>query len=231
MDFGRTCLIIVPARGGSKRLPGKNIKKLGGISLLEHTARAIATSKLDVPVILSTDDDAIAAEGRRLGWSVPFRRPQELATDDASSVDVVLHALDTAYAGRREPDMVMLLQPTSPFRGAECLTRAVAMLNGNANVDSVVGMTKLHVSARYIFSTGESGEASSICDDETSPLYYPNGAMYLTRTRALRRERSVYAGRIVPLVMSAAQSVDIDTLEDWQFAEALLGQSQIEKSA
>ena len=87
-------LILVPARGGAKRLPGKNLKQLGGKSLIAHTADAIAQSGLEAPVVLSTDDPAIAEEGRRLGIQVPFRRPDELSGDAASTAGVVLHALD-----------------------------------------------------------------------------------------------------------------------------------------
>lgn len=219
-------LIIVPARGGSKRLPGKNLKELGGRTLLSHTSQAIEDAGLDAPVILSTDDDRIADEGRRLGWLVPFRRPAELATDEATTINVVLHALNhhLAEGSGADAEMVMVLQPTSPLRGADCLKAAVAMLDSDPDVDSIISMTALHLPPMRIFLTGADGMAVPLdARDKRRPMYVPNGALYLTRTAALRRENTLYAGAIRPLVLDAHRAVDIDTNADLSFAEALLG--------
>lgn len=217
-------LVIIPARGGSKRLPGKNLKPLAGKSLLVHTAEAIAASGLKAPVLLTTDDDAIAAEGERLGWEVPFRRPPALASDTASTTEAVLHALDwyvITYGS--DPDAVMVLQPTSPFRGGGCLRVAVDALSERRDIESVVAMKELGLPPARLYWADSKGVAWQLADkDGRRPLYVPTGALYLTRSEALRREGSLYAGKILPLVMDEARSVDIDTLDDWRMAEALL---------
>jgi CMP-N,N'-diacetyllegionaminic acid synthase len=216
-------LIIVPARGGSKRLPGKNVRQLGGRSLLAHTAAAIAEAGLDAPVFLSTDDDAIAAEGKRLSWHVPFRRPADLATDDAATIDVVLHALDFRLAETgADPVLVMVLQPTSPLRGGACLRAALDLLTARDDADGVIGMVGLHVPPARLFFADHDGFAVAVSADFRRPVYAPNGAVYLARTAAVRAARSLYTPRLLPLVMDAFRSIDIDTEADWRFAEAAL---------
>ncbi|MGE4220032.1 MAG: acylneuraminate cytidylyltransferase family protein [Alphaproteobacteria bacterium] len=216
-------LILVPARGGSKRLPGKNLRPLAGRSLIAHTADAIAEAGLDAPVLLSTDDPAIAAEGRRVGMTVPFVRPAGLANDTATSVDVALHALDwfAAETGA-EPDLLMLLQPTSPLRGGRCLTVAQDMLAHRPDAGSVVAMSALHLPPAALFLADKAGHATALSTDGRRPVYAPNGALYLTRTAHLRALHSLYAPPVLPLVMDQRRSVDIDTPADWAMAEALL---------
>jgi CMP-N-acetylneuraminic acid synthetase len=217
-------LIVVPARGGSKRLPRKNLRPLCGKSLLAHTADAIAGAGLGAPVLLTTDDEAIAAEGRRLGWLVPFLRPADLATDAAPTAAAVLHALDRFRgANGRDPAAVMILQPTSPLRGSACLAAAVAALARRPEIDSVIAMTALHLPPARLFAAGADGAACALAaGDGRRPLYAPNGALYLVRTAALRRAGTVYAGAILPLVLEGARAIDIDTAEDWRLAEAAL---------
>jgi CMP-N,N'-diacetyllegionaminic acid synthase len=216
-------LIVVPARGGSKRVPGKNLKNLAGMSLLAHTAKAIEAANLRAPVLLSTDDDAIAAEGVRLGWDVPFRRPDDLAGDDAATVDAVLHVLDWhSRTHGAEPPAVMVLQATSPFRGGACLREAVRLLDTRADIDSVIAMTESHISPAQHFLVAEDGTGIPVADDWRCPVYRPNGALYLTRTAALRQARSLYAGKIAPLVIDDIRAIDIDTEIDFKLAEAAL---------
>jgi CMP-N,N'-diacetyllegionaminic acid synthase len=216
-------LIVVPARGGSKRLPGKNLKNLAGLSLLAHTAKAIEAANMHAPVLLSTDDEKIAAEGARLGWDVPFRRPVDLAGDDAASTDVVLHALDW-YSNTHgaEPSAIMVLQATSPFRGGACIREAVRLLESRADIDSVIAMTESHISPSQHFIAAEDGAGIPVADDWRCPVYRPNGALYLTRTAALRRAHSLYAGKIAPLVINGIRAIDIDTELDFKLAEAAL---------
>ena len=135
-------MIIVPARGGSKRVPGKNLKQLGGLSLLARVDASVSDSRLKAEVVLTTDDSAIAAEGARLGWSVPFMRPGALATDAASTNSAILHLLNWRNAnGESDPKYIMVLQPTSPFRSGLSLARAMALMTERDDVDSVVGMS------------------------------------------------------------------------------------------
>lgn len=217
-------LTIVPARGGSKRVAGKNLRLLAGRPLLAHTADAIREAGLDAPCLLTTDEEAIAAVGRGLGWMVPFLRPAELAADDAPTIDAVLHGLDWfAGASGGDPEAVMVLQPTSPLRGAECIKEALAVLDARPEVDSVVGMRALHLPPKFLFLAGESGLALALDpSDGRRPVYIPNGALYLARTAAVRRLRSLYAGNVLPLVMDDAHSVDVDSEWDFRLAEILL---------
>lgn len=216
-------LIIVPARGGSRRIPGKNLRQLGGKSLLAHTADAVRASGLQAPVLLTTDHEGIAEEGRRLGWQVPFRRPAELAGDSAPTVDAVLHALDwwrTEWG--EDPAAVMVLQPTSPFRGGDCLAAGIARLRARQEVDCVIAMTESHLPPARLYLVGEDGIGEALSPDLRRPVYWPNGALYLTRTAAIRKERKLYTHAILPLVLEAWRALDIDTEADWRVAEALL---------
>lgn len=217
-------LIVVPARGGSKRLPGKNTRVLGGRPLIAHTAEAINESGVDAPVVLTTDDAKIAEVGRGLGWLVPFLRPPELADDIVSTPPAVLHALDwySAESGG-DPDLVMVLQPTSPLRGGETIHRALSLADERQDIDSVVGMCELPHGAHHVYCTGEDGiivpQASA---GGRIQALVPNGAMYLVRTPVLRAHASLYPPRTLPLIMAAEASADIDTELDWLWAEAIL---------
>jgi len=225
-------LILVPARGGSKGLPRKNTKWLGGIPLLGWTAEAVLSAKIgtNVSIVLSTDDAEIAALGRDVGLDVPFLRPVELATDTASVVDVALHALEWHEENRRiSHAAVMLLQPTSPFRTPESLATAVAMLQRDSS-DGVIGVKPVYRSLSTMFqrdteelltAIGDNGP-SSVRRQDTEPMYTPNGALYLIRSQALHEKRSFFAGRLRGLVMDQIASIDIDDPIDWALAEAVV---------
>jgi CMP-N-acetylneuraminic acid synthetase len=216
-------LILVPARGGSKRLANKNVRPLAGRSLIARTADAITESGLDAPVLLTTDDDTIAAEGERVGMLVPFRRPANFSSDTAPTIDAVLHALDWFRDEHdSEPDAVMVLQPTSPLRGGAILRAAVERLDARPDIDSVVAMTAVGLPANRMYFADAKGCAEAISNDRRHPIYMPNGALYLARTDRVRAERTLYAGSVLPLVLDPVRAVDIDTEEDWRFAEAVL---------
>lgn len=225
-----TGLIVVPARGGSKRLPGKNLRRLGDRTLLEWTAHWIVRSELDLPVLLTTDDAAIAAEGRKLGWNVPFERPTELAQDDTTTVCTVLHALDwqKKYYGT-DPDFIVLLQVTSPLRGAACLQQGVWLLKATPDADAVVGVTRLTHGLRAIYQKADHGFLAPISEAakrEHQDVFVPNGAFYAIRTAILRTDETFFPSRTTPLVMTGDCSVDIDTPYDWRVAEALLNSAE-----
>lgn len=204
-------------------MPGKNLRCLGGRSLIGWVAKAISDAGLSEHAILSTDDPMIAAEGRRCGLEVPFLRPAELAGDDAPTVDTVVHTLDWQRAKSGiDPDAVLVLQPTSPLRGSACISIAIELLASRLDVNSVVSMSRYHLSPKSIFLTNEIGTAEALENNTRSPVYLPNGAVYLTRTAALRASRSIYADPIVPLVIDPRRTVDVDTELDWQIAEAFL---------
>lgn len=219
---------IVPARGGSKGIPGKNLVELGGTSLLHWTVAAAHASRLH-RTVLSTDDDAIAAEGRRLGVDVPFLRPEGLATDDASSIDVALHALDHVEEAGESYDAIMLLQPTTPFRTADDIDAALDLLR-RSGADSVIGVVDVggHHPARMKLLDGDRlidppyAEAAENQPRQTlDPHYLRNGALYLTRVATLRR-RSFKGDDSRALIMPAERSVNIDVPLDLTLARALV---------
>lgn len=225
-------LILVPARGGSVRLPGKNLRPLGGRSLLAWTAQAILASGLDVDVVLSTDCEIIAEEGRRLGWQVPFLRPAELARAETPTLPVVFHVLDHLLEERgADPDALMLLQPTSPFRGGDLIKDTVDALAARPDADAVLAVTKIKVGARWLLESGADDLLQPLCDSTQSDVFVPSGAAYLVRTSALRRERTLTPARTLPLIHHGLSALDIDTFDDFQLAEAALHWANVVKNA
>jgi CMP-N,N'-diacetyllegionaminic acid synthase len=218
--------VIVPARGGSRRLPGKNLRSLGGLSLLGWTLKALRAAGFAETPVLSTDDPAIAAEGRRLGYAVPFVRPAALAADDTPTVPVVLHALDhAAAAGAKEPEYVMLLQPTSPFRPPHLLRDGVAALTASAEAESLVAVRPLHVGLEHVYRPD--GAFLARASAAAGPGYVPSGALYIARTAALRRHRSFVAPRCLWLIHDGISALDIDTEDDWAVAEAAIAAGRV----
>ena len=221
--------IIIPARSGSKGIPDKNIKLLGGKPLIAWTAEAIQLAQLDnCLAILSTDSNRYAEIGRAAGLQVPFIRPQAYAEDSTSTLAVAEHALQWFEQTHHYlPEQVMLLQPTSPFRAAGMLNQAVEMMQTD-QADGVIGCKEIHRDLTTLFNL-ESGCLKPLSDQATqtrrqdiAPLLTPNGALYLCKTAVILEQKSVYAARTLPLVMDAMMSLDIDTLSDWAMAEAFV---------
>ena len=219
-------VVIVPARGGSKRLPGKHTRLLAGRDLLEHTHDAIVEAKLGAPVVLTTDDDEIAARGRALGWQVPFLRPAALADDSTPTLPVLLHALDWYRDDNgRDPEFVLLLQTTSPLRTGSALRDAVKLLAMRHEIDAVVGVRRLGFGPNRIFRLDTTGSLEPLSSSETpSPLLVPNGTLYLIRSTSLRRHGTLFPPATLPFEMDVVASVDIDTEADWFLAQAVLSQ-------
>jgi CMP-N,N'-diacetyllegionaminic acid synthase len=222
-------LALIAARGGSKRVPGKNIRLLGGNPLIVWSID-VAKQMSDIcDILVSTDDGDIAEIARRAGAFVPWLRPPELATDLASSVDVSLHALDWYEDARGKVDGLLLLQPTSPFRSRETVLRGIDIFRSN-NCRSVVGVSPavshpmwcLEVNGKSIrpFMDGEGMRRRS---QDLPPAYVLNGAFYLIGPDELRKQKSFCSDSTVPLIIDEpAESIDIDTEWDWRIAEALL---------
>ena len=218
----REVFIIVPARGGSKRVPNKNIKRLCGKTLIARTAEAVSASGVRALSIISTDEQKIAEEAYRNGICVPFLRPQKLATDFAEMTDVITHALDwhrDKY--HKDPKILILLQPTSPFRGSECIKKALTHIKSNKNVDSIIGVRQLNIPSKHLYSKPNT-IIESIGQSSDTPIYVPNGAIYLCRVDAFRREKTLYTKKKSLLKFNALRSLDIDTKEEWALAESIL---------
>ena len=227
---------VITARGGSKGLPGKNLKLLGGKPLIAYTIEAAQQSGVFDRVILSTDDPAIASLARALGCDVPFMRPAELARDDTPHLPVMLHAVRwlEEHDGYRA-DCTMILQPTSPMRQPHHIQEAVDLI-GPAGVDSVVSvsdvpvhyhpMRALRVDASggaTLFVTGEPIRRRINRRQDLPAASVMNGAIYLFRTSVLfDREPSLYGARSAAYLMPPPYGLSIDTPDDWTEAERAL---------
>jgi CMP-N-acetylneuraminic acid synthetase len=225
---------LIPARGGSKGVPRKNIRLLAGKPLLAYTVEAALAARRLTRLILSTDDDEIASVGRQLGVEVPFRRPVELALDATPALPVVQHALqflEAAENGGDRFDALCLLQPTNPLRRPEDIDGCIELFEREA-ADTVV--TVLPVPDEYnphwvYFQDADgclrlsTGEATPIPRRQSlPPAFHREGSVYVMRRNVVMNENSLYGPRLLGYPMDARRSVNIDTLEDWARAEELL---------
>jgi CMP-N-acetylneuraminic acid synthetase len=217
---------VIPARGGSKGVPRKNLIQLGSRSLVAHAVHCARRAGIGT-ILLSTDDAEIAAEGRRAGAAVPEMRPAELATDSARTLDAVMHVLGAAGC---EPDAVLLLQPTSPFRSAADVAGAVALLEARADADAVVSVARLdepHPNKAKRIENGWlapylPGSSSEAPRQELPRAWRLNGAIYLVRRSAMLRERTLLPAKTLALEMPHERSLNIDHPWDVVLAQALV---------
>lgn len=227
-----TPLFIIPARGGSKGIPHKNIKELAGRPLIAYSIEAARLAGADDShIILSTDDEAIAGCAVRLGLAVPYRRPAELATDTAGSREMMLHAMDWADAQGISYDCVVLLQPTSPFRTAEDVRGALNLYQSSADADMVVSVVEAACNPYYNCfeadpTTGflhiSKGDGLLTRRQDAPPAWEYNGAVYVIRPEALRQHPLGSLPHRLPYPMPRERSLDLDTPTDWLVAEALM---------
>ena len=232
---------LIPARGGSRGIPRKNLKLLAGKPLVCYACEAALESHVISRTIVSTDCPQIAQVARAADAEVPFLRPAALASDTARSVDVVLHAIDwlAAHEGA-VPEIIVLLQPTAPLRQGHHIDEAVNLLVASGS-DAVVSVAT--VPAHYhplwqlvlrdntLYTFAGEPPAQLIPRRQDLPATYTrNGAIYAVRSSVLSATRSLYGNHCLGYVMPPDVSINIDTLEDWQLAEATLGRQRQEKS-
>lgn len=219
---------LVPARGGSKGIPGKNLRLLAGRPLLAYVKDCAAAAGVVHRLMLTTDAEPIAAVGRELGFEVPFLRPPELAQDDTPMLPVLQHAVRHVEAAGWRPDLIMLLQPTAPLRTPQHLREAVRLI-GETGADSVVGVVEVpaHYNPHYVMriTDGRLGNflpegAKVVRRQDVPPAYSRDGTIYLTRRDVLMEGNSIYGQRCVPLIVNHEDSANLDTPEDWAEAEA-----------
>ena len=221
-------LALITARGGSKRLPGKNIHPLGGSPLITWSINVAKGIPEICDILVSTDDPEIAEVARNAGALVPWLRPVELATDTASSVDVCLHALKWYEDENGKVDGLVLLQPTSPFRSRDSVLRGIELFRTHQR-RPVVGVSPAKSHPMWCFKVeGETmrpfieGGGLHMRSQDLPPAYAINGAFYLIAPEDFRKQRSFFTDDMVPLVIDAPEeSIDIDTEWDWQLAEAI----------
>lgn len=226
-----TPIFIIPARGGSKGIPHKNIARIGGKTLVAYAIEAArGAGAPDNRIILSTDDESIADAAREVGLEVPYMRPAHLATDTASSRDALLDAMDWADEQGIDYDCVVLLQPTSPLRTAEDVKGCLGLYS--SEVDMAVSVTECSANPYYNcfepddegFLRISKGDGLITRRQDAPPAYELNGAVYAINPKSLREMPIGAFKKRVPYPMPAERSIDIDRPIDLVVAEAILSQ-------
>lgn len=225
-------LYLIPARGGSKGIPGKNIKPLAGVPLIGHTIRQALEVAGREDIVVSTDDPRIAAVAAQEGASVPFMRPAHLATDTASSRGVIIDALDRMEASGFHYDAVVLLQPTSPLRTSDDIRRAIKAFEeardaSGEGADMAVTVCEARTNPYYsAFETDadgflhiSKGDGRYTRRQDAPKVWEFNGAVYVIDAGAIRREEISRMRRTIPVEMPSSRSIDLDTPADWARAE------------
>lgn len=233
MYKNKKILAIIPARGGSKRLPDKNILPLHGKPLIGWSIEEAKKSKYIDTTIVSSDSKKILDVALGFGVNMPFERPNRLAQDETRSIDVVIHALEYY----KEYEYVILLQPTSPLRDVADIDGAIESFFKN-NATSVIGVCEVEHSPLWSNTLDESLSMNSFLDDKYNnsrsqdlPLYYRiNGAFYMSEVESVKRNETFFVKKnIYAYVMTQEHSADIDTKLDFIIADALLREQELEK--
>jgi N-acylneuraminate cytidylyltransferase len=229
-----TPLYIIPARGGSKGIPRKNIKPLAGKPLIAYSIEVAMKLACDAAhVIVSTDDNEIAAVAEACGVPVPYRRPAALATDTSGSREVMLDAMQWADNHGIAYDCVVLLQPTSPMRTAADVEQALNLYT--ADIDMVVSVAEALSNPYYTCYETENdgflhiskGDGLYTRRQDCPKVWEYNGAVYVINPQSLRAHALGEFKRRIPSVMDRSRSIDLDTLTDWMIAETILAQSSL----
>ena len=227
---------LIPARAGSKGVPRKNIRVLGGKPLLWYTAQAALASARLTTVVLSTDDPEIAAIGREYGLQVPFMRPADLASDAAPMLPVVQHAIAALEANHQQIDAVCLLQPTAPFREPGLIDSCIDLLI-SSGADSVVTIKEVphEYNPHWVYFADErgrlrltTGEAQPISRrQDLPPAFHREGSVYVARRDVVMIGNSLYGEKLVGYrIDPEAVTVGIDTMADWARAESAIASQQ-----
>jgi YrbI family 3-deoxy-D-manno-octulosonate 8-phosphate phosphatase len=229
-----TVLAIVPARGGSKRVPRKNVRALGGLPLVAHSVLHAAAAESVDAVVVTTDDPEIAEISRRYGAEI-VERPAELAGDAATSESALLHALDERRSrGHDDPELVVFLQPTSPARRAGEIDAAVERLR-REDADSLFSAAPDRALYWSVFSDGPVPQnydpARRLREQERAPQYRENGSIYVVRTKLLRETSTRLGGRVAVHPMDAWSSFQLDSDEDAELLDWILRRPEFRPAA
>lgn len=223
-------LYIIPARGGSKGIPGKNIKPLAGKPLIGYSIDVARQLAEDKDICVTTDDPKIINTVENMGLKVPFVRPPELATDQSGTYEVLLHALDFYESNGVHYDTLVLLQPTSPFRTVDDVQACLNLYS--PDIDMVVSVKQAATNPYYnAFETDENGflhiskgEGNFTRRQDAPKVWEYNGAVYVINVESLRKRTLGKFTRRRMYEMNAEHSIDLDTPTDWLIAETLISQ-------
>lgn len=218
---------IITARGGSKGIPRKNIKLLNGKPVIAYSIEASTSNNLIKNTFVTTEDKEIVEISKKFNAEV-IKRPDELAQDNSTSVDVILHALDYLEDKNELPDLFVLLQPTSPLRSSNDITNAIELFKENEcrGLVSVCaqdhgGMLNLSIDKGYLNHISDKNHFE-LRRQDLPQLYYPNGAIYITTPESMRKSKTFFPEKTIPYIMPQERSVDLDSEFDFKFAEFLL---------
>ncbi len=225
-------IAFIPARGGSKGVPGKNIKNLCGKPLIAYTIEAaLKADKID-RVIVTTDDEDIARVAKEYGAEVPFMRPDYLASDTASAIDVYLHASEFVMNETGKPvDKFMVLLPTAPLRDEKNINEAIELFEKKqattlisfTEAETPIGWYHVMDEQGRIKNAGFGAAGSNVANRQTNAaLYIPNGAIYILDYKLLKENRTYYCDNTFAYIMSREDSIDIDYPLDFEIAELVM---------
>ncbi|EAR02772.1 cytidylyltransferase domain-containing protein [Maribacter sp. HTCC2170] len=219
-------LIIIPVRGGSKGIPGKNIKKLNGKPLIHYTIEAARKLFKDEVICVSTDSKEIKQVVEQIGLPVPFLRPKELATDSANTYDVLLHALDFYEKKNYFPDVIIFLQATSPFRTSKHISEALELYDKSC--DMVVSVKETKANPYYVLFEEnhekwltKSKKGNFTRRQDCPKVWEYNGAIYIINVNSLKNRSHLSFKKVRKYVMEEQYSLDLDSPMDWLLAERI----------
>jgi len=225
-------LVIIPARGGSKGVPGKNIKLLNNKPLIQYSIDAAKKVFKNDEIVISTDSEEIKKEVENLGLEVPFLRPSNLATDKASSQDVILHALEYFENKFGAPDQIILLQPTSPFRSEKHIKEALKLYS--SNLDMVVSVKETKANPYYVLKEEneegylkKSKESKITRRQDLNKVWELNGAIYIINPTSLKSKLIGEFKKVKKYEMDELSSHDIDTPLDWMISEVIINNTTV----
>lgn len=224
-------LAVIPARGGSKGVPGKNIKLLGNKPLLQYTAESALESRSITKVILSTDSEEIAKVGIQIGLEVPFIRPSILAQDTTPTIEVLQHAIKFYEDQYVFFDLVCILQPTTPFRQKGFIDKAIEKFS-HSNIDTLISVLEVphQFNPHWVFEEKEKDVLRIATGDETiiprrqdlPKSFYRDGSIYLIKKDLIVRDNTLFGEKIGYIESEKNNFVNIDTLGDWLIAEKIV---------
>ena len=223
---------LIPARGGSKGIPRKNIKLLHDKELIRYSIEAGLSCEMIDQLVVTTEDTEIAKIAKAAGAEVPFLRPRELADDHSPTIGTVIHALDFFEQHGNVFDAIVLLQPTVPFRNATDLTEAIEKFI-SADADSLISVREVpHIyNPHWVYQKDEKtgwlkmamGEKTIIARRQDLPkAYHRDGSIYITKKEVVLNQKSLYGEKIIHHIMTNSPNINIDTMEDWEAAEDFL---------
>jgi CMP-N-acetylneuraminic acid synthetase len=227
----RTVLGLIPARGGSKGLPGKNIREMAGKPLIAWTIERALSSRYFDTVIVNTDDSNIADTAQKYGAEVPFLRPEELADDRTAMIDVIRHTVEYYRKINTFFDYIALLEPTSPLRQVDDIDRAIKQLIDNeAAADSLVSVGEVQLEHPSIMKKIKEGRLTPYELDagivtrrqELDTVFFPYGVIYLTKTEKLIKHGTFYLENTIPYFIERWQNYEVDDMYDFICIEAVM---------